>query len=332
LITILNTLGIPDNNLVKIVTNNGDMRQFTYEVDGNSNIITNRKLPNIEIVNVFLGGVYQNIELNVGDDVVIFNSISNPDCSTNALNYLSQFIRQATLPVVNYPSSVLETSRDKIYKNLKDLDSKIIIPRCDKIIPNSIKEVKEYLKKNNFPFPIIFRTTADHGSENMVRIDDISDLNKLEQFAFDGKNPFYIIEYKDYKSKDNNYRKIRYWIIGDEVIPRHLVVCDEWNISYNKKVKSMITNFEFQEEEKAFLEKQDKKINELCLKIKNYLDLDYFGIDCNINENNEMLIFEITPAMALLEDKHFPYINYKIKDAENALIKLIKNKSSKIAI
>lgn len=332
MITVLNVLGIPDNNVVKIVHNNGDMKQFTYEVDGNSNIITNRQINNVEIVTIFFGGKHQNIELNIGDDVLIFNSISNPDSSKNALNSLSNFIQQTMLPTINYPSSILKTSRDEIYKNLKDLDSKITIPRCERIIPNSIEDVKEYIKINSINLPIIFRTTSDHGSENMIKLDSFSDFYKLEQFAFDSKNDFYIIEYIDYKSKDNYYRKFRYWIIGDEVIPRHKVVSDHWNISYDKKVKMMKDNLEFQNEEKEFISKKNTKLMEKCLKIKKYLDLDYFGIDCNIDEDDNILIFEITPAMALLEDKFFPYTNSALRDAENALLKLIEKKSTKITL
>lgn len=332
MITVLNILGIPDNNSVKIVHNNGDMKEFTYEIDGNSNIITNRIIENIEIITVIFGGKHQNIQLNIGTDVVIFNSISNADSSKKTLELLSDFIKNSTLPVINYPSSVLKTSRDAIYKNLHNLDAKIIIPKCERITPKSIKEVENYLKQNSFTLPIIFRTTCDHGSENMIKIDDLSELNQLEQFAFNGINDFYIIEYKDYKSKDNYFRKVRYWIIGNKVIPRHLVISNSWNISYDVKREMMEHNLKFQNEEKKFVEKIDSEIAEKCLKIKDYLNLDYFGIDCNINENNEILIFEITPAMALLEDKYFPYINHALVDAQNALKKLIESKKAKITI
>ena len=51
-----------------------------------------------------------------------------------------------------------------------------------------------------------------------------------------------------------------------------------------------------------------------------------------IDENDNILIFEITPAMALVEDKNFPYTNSALIDAENALEKLIQEKSRKIKL
>lgn len=333
MITVLNVLGIPDDNKVKIVQNTGDMKQFAYEIDGNSNIITNKNIENIEQYIVFLGGKHQNIQLDLGDDVIVFNSISNADSSQKALGYLSNLINQSMLPVINYPEKVLETSREKIYQNLNSLDKSIIIPRCERISPNNIKEVKEFIEKNKLVFPLIFRTTIEHGSQNMLRIDNLSQLNSLEQFAFNGENEFYIIEYKDYKSKDGFYRKARFWIIGDKVLPRHLIVANDWNISYDIKNVLMKDNIQFQNEEKDFVSKKlNSKIVKKCMKIKKFLGLDYFGIDCNIDENNNMLIFEITPAMALQPDANYSYINFILDDALDAIKELILDKSKKVTI
>lgn len=329
MITVLNILGIPDDDKLRIVHNLGDPKEFIYGVDGNSNIVTNRALNGIKIVNLFLGGENQNINLDLADDVIIFNSISNADSSKKALSYLENLTIQSKLPVINNAEFVLKTSREQNYKNLKDLDDKIILPRCERIKPNSINKVKEYIQSNNIKLPIIFRTTSDHGSENMIKLDKIDDFYQLEQFAFNGKNEFYIIEFHNYKSKNGLYKKARFWIIGDRVITRHLVISDDWNISYDKRTLLMKNNKNLQKEEKKFISKAEPSIIEKCLKIKKAMNLDYLGIDCNIDNEGNMLIFEVTPAMGIMIDNDFPYLNTKIDESMKALKELITDKSIK---
>ena len=183
------------------------------------------------------------------------------------------------------------------------------------------------IEKENFPFPLIFRTSGDQGSQNMVKIDSLDTLTEsLERFAFTGENAFYMIEYIDYRSNDGYYRKARYWVVGEKVIPRHMVIATSWNISYDIKKEMMYDKKELQDEEKNFMEGDHEENIKKCLAIKEALGLDFFGIDCSINEKGEMLVFEATPCMALLEDKNFPYINTVIPKISKATQDLIAQK------
>lgn len=309
--TVLNVIGIENNNNVKIINNVGDMKKFSFDISGNSNLLQSLNSPDIQIMTMVFGGVKQKIEFKVPKGAVIFNSICNPDKSSKALKSLSMFMKQVPIPIINHPDNVLETTRDGVAKKLSSLDG-LVVPKCIKIIPHSIKEVKQHIEKEVFPFPFIFRTSGDQGSQNMVKIDSFDDLERLECFAFTGENEFYMIEYVDYMSVDGYYRKMRYWIVGDKVIPRHLVIATSWNISYDIKKEMMGNKQELQKEEKQFMKNTHPDIIKKCLEIKEALKLDYFGIDCSIDEKGNMLVFEATPCMALLEDKNFPYINTAI--------------------
>ncbi len=323
MVKVLNTIGIENNNTITLVKNKGSISKSLFDIEGNSNLLQSLKDPNMKIATMIFGGVKQNIEVEVPTDVIVFNSICNADKSSKALNLLSDFIKQVSLPVINHPDKVLETTRDNVAKKLSSLKG-VIIPKCIKIRPESTKDVRKTIEKENFPLPLIFRTSGDQGSKNMVKIDSLDGLaESLECFAFTGENEFYLIEYVDYRSDDGYYRKARYWVVGDHVIPRHLVIATSWNISYDIKKEMMYHKKELENEERDFIESEHQDHIEKCLAIKASLGLDYFGIDCNINKKGEMLVFEATPCMALLKDNDFPYINTavtKINRATQALI------------
>jgi len=321
--TVLNVIGIDDQNNVKIVNNTGNIRNFTFEMNGNSNLTTNISSENIEMITIVFGGLNQDIQLKIAPNVILFNSICGADSSAKALKLLSDFVIQTKLPIINHPDDVVETTRDGVSKKLSSVDG-LVVPKCIKVLPNSIKEVKEIIKKEHFPFPFIFRTTCDHGSENMIKIDSLDDLVLLDFFALNGKNEFYMIEFIDYKSTDGYYRKLRYWVVGNKVIPRHLVVSSSWNVSYEIKKEMMYENKELQSEEKFFLNNIDENIEKKCLAIKKALNLDYFGIDCNIDEKGNMLIFEATPCMALTNDSNFEYLNKTVVTTKEAVEELIE--------
>jgi len=325
---VLNTVGIVNNNTITIVKNVGKISKSLFEIEGNSNLLQSLHDPKTQVAQIIFGGVQQNIQVDVPSDVIIFNSICNADKSSKALNQLSDFLKQIPLPIINHPVKVLQNTRDGVANKLSSLNG-VITPRCIKVTPGSTKEIKEIIENENFPLPFIFRTSGDQGSQNMVRIDSLDTLSEsLECFALTGDNAFYMIEYIDYQSKDGHYRKARFWIVGDKVIPRHFVVATSWNISYDIKKEMMFDKQALQEEEKEFMKGDHTESIKKCLAIKEALGLDYFGIDCNINEKGEMLIFEATPCMALNEDKNFPYINPAIEKINQATKELLAQKES----
>lgn len=323
---ILNAVGIEDSNSIIMVKNAGTISKSLFDIQGNSNVLQSLRDPHTRIAQIIFGGVQQNIEVEVPLDTVLFNSICNADSASKALRLLSDFTTQLALPIINHPDKVLETTRDGVAKKLSSING-VRVPKCIKITPHSTKEIKQIIENENFPLPFIFRTVGDQGSKNMVKIDSLDTLaESLECFAITGEHSFYLIEYIEYRSDDAYYRKARYWVVGDRVIPRHLVVSNTWNISYAIKKEMMYHNEILQNEEKAFMQNVHQDSVQKCLAIKEALGLDYFGIDCNINLKGEMLIFEATPCMAILEDKDFPYINTAIAEISKAIQALIAHK------
>lgn len=327
MITVINALSIDDSNTVQVINNTGDIKKASFSLRGNSNLIQDINISDIKITTTVFGGVKQKIHFKIPKNALLFNSICSPDESSKALKLLSDFIKQVPIPVINDPEKVLQTTRDGVAQKLSSLKG-VIMPKCIKVFPASTKEIVEIIQEEKFPLPFIFRTSCDHGSRNMVKIDSFDDLAGLERFAFNGENAFYMIEYVDYKSDDGYYRKMRYWVVGDKVIPRHLVIATSWNISYDIKKEMMGNKQELQKEEKQFLQNNNQDNIKKCLEIKNALNLDYFGIDCNVDKNGKMLIFEATPCMGLLDDTDFSYTSSAFRRIHKATEDLIRKKGS----
>ena len=329
--TVIDALSIDDSNTVQVLNNVGDIKKATFSLRGNSNVLQGMNIPDTKITTTVFGGIKQRIQFKVPKDAILFNSICSPDESSKALRLLSDFIKQVPIPVINHPENVLETTRDGVAQKLTSIEG-VIMPRCIRIIPNSVKEIIEVVEKEKFPLPFIFRTSCDHGSRNMVKIDSLESLESFDRFSLNGENAFYMIEYVDYQSDDGYYRKMRYWIVGEKVIPRHMVISKGWNISYDIKKESMSGNKELQKEEKQFLQSSDQGNIKKCLEIKKALNLDYFGIDCHVDKKGNMLIFEATPCMGLLDDTDFSYTNSAFKRIQKAIQELIKKKGSPLKL
>lgn len=329
--TVINALSIDDNNTVEVLNNMGDIQKATFSLRGNTNALQDMNIPDLKITTTVFGGVKQKIQFKIPKDAILFNSICSPDESSKALRLLSEFLQQVPIPVINHPDHVLQTTRDGVAKKLSSVEG-VIMPRCIKIVPHSVKEIIQVVEKEKFPLPFIFRTSCDHGSQNMIKIDSLESLDAFDRFALNGENAFYMIEYVDYRSDDGYYRKMRYWIVGDKVIPRHMVIAKEWNISYDIKKDSMSGSHKFQKEEKDFLQNNNQESIKKCLAIKKVLNLDYFGIDCHVDKNGNMLIFEATPCMGLLDDTNFSYTNSAFKRIQKAIQELIQKKSLPLAV
>lgn len=125
--------------------------------------------------------------------------------------------------MINHPENFLLTARDSIEDILAGIKD-VNIPRCLKLMPKSIRDVIEFVRDNRFTFPFLFRPLAAYGPQSLIKINSLGDMEKLHRFAFDGKNAFYVTWFLDFRSEDGLYRKMRFVIIGDEVIPRHFML------------------------------------------------------------------------------------------------------------
>ena len=256
----------------------------------------------------------------------VFNQVSDPDSHKNVLRKADSFYKTVSkhVPFINLPSQVMKTTRDNIYQLLQGID-KVHVPKTVRITPKSPSFIYKTLKKENFEFPVIFRQVGHHGGISTIRVDD--ETERFHSFPLDGRD-YYLTQFVDYADK-NIYSKYRLVVVDGEVFIRHVIFSDNW-IIHSKSREFMEKNKIYQQEEENILKSFDieikPKIEGVINEIYQKLGLDYFGIDCHIDDDMNLLIFEINANMNVLintaKDSNNPWTK-QIEMIKNAIITMV---------
>ena len=169
---------------------------------------------------------------------------------------------------------------------------------------------------------MIFRQAGYHSGISTIIINNQNEPEDFYPFVLDVRE-YYLTQYVDYK-QDDIYKKLRLIVIAGEVFIRHVLLNDSWLIYSTNSREFMCKNKIYIEKEKKILDSFNddlkpyikKQIKEIYQKI----GLDYFGIDCFVDKNFNMLIFEVNASMNIL---------IKPKDLPN---KLIFNKKTDLIV
>lgn len=294
MVDMISLAGVPDNHQALVLENSGNIANIKVVFFGTndlSDLIDTKKLSSRMIT---LGGSNPE-QFETGQTKLILNTISDADSNRNALNLANQLVEKTDNQVINHPNNILKTTRDRIYQLFKDIEG-ITVPKTIRIAPRRLRDIEQALSDGEIELPVIFREAGSHNGLKTCLLETMDRLHDLEQFAFDGRD-FYLTEFFDYRSSDGLYRKVRFFVIDGVVYPRHLIVSRDWNIHANSRKDLMEGNSKYELEDQQFLFGMDSQILHRVRTIYHALKLDFFGIDCNISEDNSLLIFEINASM-----------------------------------
>ena len=171
---------------------------------------------------------------------------------------------------------------------------------------------------------MLARPAGTHGGGDFEKFASLSDLA-----GFVGSRPdsdHYVIEYVDYASPDGHFRKYRLMFVGDEILPYHLAIGNQWKVHHLST--DMVNQPWMQREEAAFLAQPGTVFtaeNYQALRtIRERIGLDYFGIDCALDAGHDIIVFEVNASMLVHDDnEEFPYKEpavRAIKRAFNAML------------
>jgi glutathione synthase/RimK-type ligase-like ATP-grasp enzyme len=260
---------------------------------------------------------------------LIFNQISSPETHKISLLKMDKLLKKVNILCINNPQNILQTERDNIYRLLKGIDN-LTVPKTIKINPSSPGEVYDHIRESDFQFPVIFRKAGLHGGKNTTLLYGYNEYEKFYPFAIDGSD-YYLIQYVDYK-QDGVYKKFRLVVVDGEVFIRHIIYSDHWMIHSSSR-EYMEKNSSYQEKEKDILETFDSyikpEIQPVIQTIHEILGLDYFGIDCYIDSNMHILIFEVNANMNIMvnnQQNKYSIWDKKISAIVNALTQTIIKK------
>lgn len=291
---------------------------------GISNVSNYLKNDHFTIVKKLLD-IRQKQELSVPRVDAVFNEIADADSSSLTLQKLENLRKSAfpNTPFFNKPVNIMKTTRDNIYTLLQGIE-KLHVPKTLRFRPGSSKEIHAIIKKEGFGYPVIFRQAGDHGGKSTIKVDDQDE--QFSFFALDGRE-YYLTQFVDFKDENGFYQKIRLVVVNKDVYIRGVLTSENWMVHH----RSRLANGKSEKLEEQILDKFEIKIKPKIEKqvsaISERLGLDFFGMDCNIDKDMNILLFEANASMTVLSGSETKKLQAPfIEKIRIALINMISNR------
>ena len=301
--SILFVSGVNDLSTIGVTLD--DKGRLGHLIDGNCSI--HHRLPLKEGVAssflIFGKGVQQRgIEFKTLP-TLIFNQIADPDTHRGALERCAEMCEQINTTVINHPRHVLQTSRDQVSQKLQGIPG-VVMPRTQRFRPRSPDEVFSRATAEGFDFPFIARVAGLHGGKSMIRVNGREDHAELHALPFDGRD-FYLVEYVDCQDDNGFHHKQRVLVIDGEPLLRHSLYNSDWNV-HGVSRKFMLERESWEEDIARFARLRDEVLPPLrpaIAEIARRMQLEYFGMDCNLRPDGTLLIFEANANMNVLHGR-----------------------------
>ncbi|GAC1504139.1 MAG: hypothetical protein NVS1B14_09890 [Vulcanimicrobiaceae bacterium] len=165
--------------------------------------------------------------------------------------------------------------------------------------PPTVRLAREVLARNDSPFapPFIVRPVGSHAGRGLEKIEHESELPAYLQRVPDEQ--LYVTQYVDYSGPDGHFRKFRIILVDGEPFPFHMAISKNWMVHYYNA--PMADNAWMRAEEEHFLASVETLFtvsHRQCLRdIARALQLEYVGIDCAIDREGRILVFEADPGV-----------------------------------
>ncbi|MFN2449440.1 MAG: tetratricopeptide repeat protein [Candidatus Baltobacteraceae bacterium] len=220
----------------------------------------------------------------------IFTAIAYSPQNAGALARARDIVQRSQLPVINDPSSVARTERAAVYAALDGMRF-VRVPQTRKYARAALESA------GTFAFPLVIRPIGSQAGRDFERITGAAGLHAYLSRV--SAAAFYVMPFIDYASSDGYYRKYRIFVVAGTPYPCHLGISEHWMVHYYNA--PMREHAWMREEERRFLEQFetvfDERLREGMSRIAGALGLDYTGLDCTIDRDGALLVFEADPAM-----------------------------------
>jgi Flp pilus assembly protein TadD/glutathione synthase/RimK-type ligase-like ATP-grasp enzyme len=264
----------------------------------------------------------------LGDFDLVVNLISDADQADAVLPVASDLVKRLGKPVINDPEKIRRTTRDEIADLLPGIAG-CRIPKILRLKAGGDVSVAALEAQLPFGFPLLARPAGTHGGDDFEKFDDI---DALSAFLGAHHRDHYLIEYIDYLSADGYFRKYRFIFAGQEILPYHLAVGTDW------KLHHVSTDMEhhawMQQEEASFLQHPEtvfSAANYAALaEIRERVGLDYFGIDCGLDRDGNLIAFEVNASMLVHEhNEAFPYKDPAVRAIKAVFAEMLAGRAGK---
>jgi glutathione synthase/RimK-type ligase-like ATP-grasp enzyme len=240
---------------------------------------------------------------------VVVNLISDPDQGRDMLARAADLVDRLGKPVINHPRRVAGTDRDTVAALLAGIDL-CRVPRTIRATRAALAagDAASAIERQGLTFPLLLRVAGTHGGEALDKIETSDDIARfIDAHAADA---FYVTEYADYQSADGLFRKYRFVVVDRDILPYHLAIGERWKVHHY--TTNMDCHPRLQDEERAYLENPGQVFSPAhyaaIAAIRERLGLDFFGIDCSLDRDGNLLLFEVNTSILIHDDNsEFPY-------------------------
>ena len=254
---------------------------------------------------------------------VIFNAIAESDESARTLELCAQFIAAQGKPFINNPAAILNTNRVRLAELLRSAHARV---------PATVRLSRNDVADGNIPiaFPLIIRPIGSHAGHDLEKAENPKDLASYLRRVAAGE--FYVMKFVDYRNADGYYRKFRIIMIDGTPFAFHMAISKNWMVHYYNAPMAEFAWMRAEEERflAHFESVFDLKAQHALREIARLLELDYFGIDCAIGADGNVLVFEADPGVIVhmsdpaelfpYKHKHVPRIFRAIERAMDSRI------------
>jgi tetratricopeptide (TPR) repeat protein len=257
---------------------------------------------------------------------LVWNAIGDSPFLEPLLDSVQHFIALARKPFVNDPVRIPMTNRLALVQGLADVPE-CRVPRTVAVSAAALAQtpLETLAAQNGIGVPLLIRPPGTHSGQYLARLE--RDAALREYLAATPAEVFYLSEFVDYRSDDGYYRKYRVILVDGRPYPYHLAISDDWLIHYFSA--PMREHEWMRAEEEQFLatfEPFDDGTLAALETIGRRTGLDYFGVDCGLMPDGELLVFEVDAASLVhLGDPYdlFPYKHKYVPRILNAVERML---------
>jgi glutathione synthase/RimK-type ligase-like ATP-grasp enzyme len=276
----------------------------------------------------FFGPREPNISLLEDFDIVL-NLMSDADQDEAMLPAAMSLAEKLGKPVVNDPGKIQHTTRDAVADLLPDIAA-CRIPRILRVDAGTEVSAAALAALLPFAFPVLARPAGTHGGGDFKKLESCEDL--ADFLARRPGADHYVTEYVDYASGDGHFRKYRFIFVGEAILPYHLAIGNGWKVHHLST--DMAHQPWMQQEEAAFLAAPAAVFHaahfQALRAIRERIGLDYFGIDCGLDPDGNLLVFEVNASMLVHdENADFPYKDPFVRAIKAAFGAMLQSRASR---
>jgi len=228
----------------------------------------------------------------------ILNQIADPDICPGALSVATRLVSEISRPCFNPPAAVSRTSRDGAAAMLTGIAG-LRVPKTLRVRAPTPARVRDAIAQGGLEYPVLLRGIGSHGGVSLTKADGPEGVDDFP-WSPGGDWGLYVTEFRDFKGSDGRYRKFRIVVIGDEILLRHCIIGDQWLLHAGTRASGT------EEGERAMFDVFDRQwavpLRPVFREMSARLGLDLYGVDCNIDDDGQVLVFEANACMNILKN------------------------------